>query len=135
MFQFTKREKLCNRTEIQNLFTKGQSFLVYPFSVRYNVKANTSSPKVQVLLLSPKRYQKLAVSRNRVKRLIRETYRLSKENIIQFAKEEACDINISISLVSKDIPTYYLVDESMKKILNRIIINTKDDIEKNCQNN
>ena len=135
MFQFTKREKLCNRTEIQNLFTKGQSFLVYPFSVRYTIKYNTISPKVKVLLLSPKRYQKLAVSRNRVKRLIRETYRLSKDSIIKFAKQEACDINISISLVSKDIPTYYLVDESMKKILNRIIINTKDDIEKNCQNN
>lgn len=135
MYQFSKKEKLCNRTEIQNLFVKGQSFLVYPFSVRYNINVNDKSSKVQVLLLSPKRYQKLSVSRNRAKRLIRESYRLNKECIIQFAKEEALGINIAISLISKDLPLYNVVDESVKKILNRIITNTKKDIEKDCQNN
>ena len=132
MYQFAKREKLCNRTDIQNLFLKGQSFMVYPFSVRYNIKTNTISPKVQVLLLAPKRYQKLAVSRNRSKRFIRESYRLNKESIVQFSKQESCDIIIAISLVNKTTPTFNVVQECVKKILDRIIINTQKDIEKDC---
>ncbi|MFA7080991.1 MAG: ribonuclease P protein component [Bacteroidales bacterium] len=135
MYQFSKKEKLCNRTEIQNLFVKGQSFLVYPFSVRYNINFIDKSSKVQVLLLSPKRYQKLSVSRNRAKRLIRESYRLNKDCIIQFTNKEAMGINIAISLISKDLPAYNVVDESVKKILNRIITNTIKDIEKDSQNN
>lgn len=130
MFYFPKKEKLCNRFDIENLFAKGDRFLVYPFSIRFNIRFNSVSPKVQVLLLSPKRYQKLAVNRNRAKRLIRECYRLNKAGIIEFSKRENCDIFIAISLVSKESPVYAVVDESLKKILNTIVSNAQNHIEK-----
>ncbi|MCK9163463.1 MAG: ribonuclease P protein component [Bacteroidales bacterium] len=135
MYQFAKKERLCNRIDIENLFSKGQSFLIYPFSVKYIVKTNYSSSKVQVLLLSPKRYQKLSVSRNRAKRLIRESYRLNKDVINKFAKDESCDLNIAVSLISKSLPDFKTVDESVRKILNRVILNTKSQIENDSQNN
>lgn len=135
MYKFHKKEKLCNRDEIKNLFVQGQSFLIYPFSVRYTTKPNLISPKVQVLLLSPKRYQKLSVNRNRAKRLMRESYRLNKESIIQFSKIQACDITIAISLVSNKIPLYVIVEQTMINIIDRIIQNTQNHIESHTQTN
>lgn len=135
MYKFLKKERLCSVIEIKEIFVSGKSFLNYPFSVRYKIKVNSICPKVQVVIISPKRYQKLSVNRNRAKRLIRESYRLNKAEIIKFAKENNTDISISISLVSQNIPDYKSVSTTMQKILSSIIKKTEEIIENNNQSN
>lgn len=130
MYKFTKREKLCNKIEIKKIFAQGEGFIIYPFSIKYNIKTNSPFPKVQVLIVSSKRYQRLSVNRNKIKRLVRECFRINKEEIILFAKESNLDINISISFISKKIPNYLTVNDTLKKILLRIITNTKENIER-----
>jgi ribonuclease P protein component len=77
-FTFRKGERLSKEKHIQELFTKGSSFYLYPFKVLVN------GPKAdekfhQVLISVSKRNFRRAVDRNRIKRLIREAYRLNKE--------------------------------------------------------
>lgn len=130
MAKFTKQERLCSKVEIDELFSTGKSFLVYPFSVRYSIKENSDNPQVKILVSAPKKYNKLSVNRNRVKRIIRESYRKNKEIIISLAVERNLDISFFISLIIKDIPSFELADSKIQKILSKIIdiYSSKDEL-------
>ena len=133
MYKFTKQERLCSLIEIKQLFVTGETFLNYPFSIRYKIEKRSNASDVQVVIISPKRYQRFAVNRNRAKRLMRESYRLNKEEIIRFARENNLAIQIAISFVSQNIPDYKSVDSAIKRVLSNIIKKTKERIESNNQ--
>lgn len=84
---FSKKERICAREDISSLFEKGDSFFSYPFKCVYKISdapADLLSKGIviRIMVSVGKRYHKRAVRRNRVKRLIREAYRLNKSNLI-----------------------------------------------------
>lgn len=77
---FSKEERLCSKRSIEDLFANGSSFVLFPFRVVYRIERDAlgSSAPVQVLFSVPKRRFKKAVTRNLLKRRMREAYRLQK---------------------------------------------------------
>ncbi len=122
MNNFPKGERLNNVKQIENLYAKGDKFMAYPFSVRfiYNKEQTENNSKLSVLITAPKRYQKLAVNRNRAKRLLREAYRLNKGELQTKIINNNSQLLISISLVSKTMPDFHLTEQKMKDILHTI---------------
>lgn len=78
---FKKRERLSKELLIQELFEKGSSFYFYPFKVLHLPHPDQGSAVNEVLFSVPKRQFKKAVDRNKIKRRIREAYRLNKSAI------------------------------------------------------
>ena len=76
-----KRERLSGHKQIDALFGGGsQSVTVYPIRAVYRFSAcSEGQPPVRLLVSVPKRHFKHAVDRNRVKRQLREAYRLQKQ--------------------------------------------------------
>ncbi|MDR0971484.1 MAG: ribonuclease P protein component [Bacteroidales bacterium] len=118
MYKFPKKERLCSKIDIDNLYIKGDKFMIYPFSVRFIIKENNSG--VKILISSPKRYQRLSVNRNRAKRIMKEAYRLSKEELIKKTIENNKEIIFSVSLISKTIPNFKETKRSLEKILSKL---------------
>ena len=73
-----KSQRLSSQKQIQALFTEGKSFNVPPFAIRYSKLTDRDLTSHQVLVSVSKRNFKRAVDRNRIKRQIREAYRLNK---------------------------------------------------------
>ncbi len=72
------------------IFRSGSSVFAHPVKLIY-LDLGSSTPDVPQLLFGvsvPKRLHPRAHSRNRIKRLIRECYRLSKSSLIQASKEK-----------------------------------------------
>ena len=87
---FSKRERIVSRTLMERLFSKGnsQSASAYPLRMVYILKERTEGDNpVQILVSVSKRHFKRAVKRNRVKRQIRESYRLKKQKLIEHVPE------------------------------------------------
>jgi len=76
-FSFPKSEKLCSQALIQELFQKGSSVFLYPFKVIY-LENQLDADFPQILISVSRKTFKRAVHRNRLKRQIREVYRLHK---------------------------------------------------------
>lgn len=80
---FGKEEHIVSKLQIDRLFSKGGSraLSAFPIRVVYRLydRPEYDPVAVQVLLSVPKRHLKHAVARNRVKRQLREAYRLQKE--------------------------------------------------------
>lgn len=79
--RLSKSERLSSHKQIQKLFSGGKSFAIHPFVVKYFVLQNQEVENHQVLVSVSKRNFKRAVDRNRIKRQIREAYRLNKHII------------------------------------------------------
>ena len=82
LFTFHKAERLSHRKQIDNLFNEGLSFNLPSFKVFYLTEDSRTDVPVKVLMTVSKRKFKRAVDRNRIRRLMREAYRLHKHILI-----------------------------------------------------
>lgn len=113
--KFPKTDKLCSNKDIEELFLKGKSFIVYPLRVVYYFQDVKDIDKysISVLISVSKKKFKRAVKRNRIKRLIRESYRLNKNDLIINNKS----LNIAFIYLKDTLPKYEEIDNSVWKIL------------------
>jgi len=80
-FTFQKQEKLKHKKLIEMLFTEGKSISLFPLRIVYLQIEHNGGMPLQIGFSVPKRNIKKAVDRNRVKRQLREAYRLNKNEI------------------------------------------------------
>lgn len=79
-----------------------------------------SDAAAKLLITVPKKRFKKAVSRNSVKRLIRETYRLNKLEIIEDWQAQGKYFALAFVYIGNDIPVYGDLNETMKRILEKL---------------
>jgi ribonuclease P protein component len=127
--QFTlgKEERLKSRKIIEQLFSEGQRFAVNPFRIFYLPAPVSLQCGVAV---SSKNFKK-AVDRNRIKRVVREAYRLQKKALQEKLKEKNKGLYIFLVYTGKELPEYQLVYDKVNVILNKLL---KQCDEKNTSN-
>ena len=122
-FTLGKKERLKSKKLIEQLYAEGKSIKVFPFRMVFLQVQHTSDFPCQVGFSVPKRNFKLAVSRNRIKRLMRETYRLQK-NIV-YDKVDKPYV-FMISYIGKEEILYKDLFYKMEKLLDLMINETKN---------
>jgi ribonuclease P protein component len=122
-FTFPKEEKLKREKQIQEVFAKGSSITVFPLKVLY-LKTENKISKFQVGFTVPKKNFRSAVKRNRVKRLLREAYRLNKHRI--FNKTEGSYAFMFLYL-GKELPSFKDLEVTMCKVLDKFLIRVADE--------
>ena len=116
---FGKESKLKSRNVIQKLFSEGKHVLVYPLKAVY-IFGNEQHP-LQAGVSATKRNFKKAVDRNRIKRLIREVYRLQKPKLETHLIQNKLSLSIFFMYIGKEIPEYDQLMESTEKIIKRMV--------------
>lgn len=110
-YAYPHQEKLKQKKEISELFERGKWKTSGNIRIVSFRKEENKGPKVGVSV--SKRYFKKAVDRNRIKRLLRECYRLNRE---AFAAAFGDNSVAMIFWVSSEKPHHY--NEVLKDFLN-----------------
>ena len=119
-FTLGKEERLKSRKLIGEVFGKGKSFLQFPVKVTYLIKENTEVSTVKAGVGVSTRYFKKAVDRNRVKRLLRETYRINKHPLHDLCKEHNVQLVIFFLYVDKQMPDYIVLAAVIQKCIKKL---------------
>ncbi len=114
-FRFPKSEKLKSKKTIELLFQEGKSVSKFPIKVFYLPIVNYE--KTQAGFAVPKRNFKNAVDRNRIKRQLREAYRLQKHLL---KNEDGSRFALFFLYLGKDKLPYDFIDRGMRKLLEKI---------------
>ncbi|MCQ2307053.1 MAG: ribonuclease P protein component [Bacteroidales bacterium] len=117
-----KTQRLYRKKEIGSLFEAGKGFNAYPFRVIvYSHKAESQKDAIPRILVSvsKKRFHH-AVKRNKVKRLIRESWRRNKQNLMSICNENNITLDIAFVYTATCILTYEEIASKMCGITKRL---------------
>ena len=120
-YAFPKEEHLCRKKLIDELFSKqGSSFGVYPLRIVWIRNTGLTNTPPQVLISVSKRSFKRAVDRNRLKRLIREAYRLNKYRLTEQPKGHPIAL-LGIIFTGKEKSPLALVEKKLISAFHRLL--------------
>lgn len=124
VYTFAKKEHLCRQTLIERLFSgQGETFMVWPIRMICLLvdKKCESDAAIQVMVSVSKRYFKHAVDRNRVKRQLRESFRLNRQEVMAWL-EQYPQKQLLVAFVWQDekIHDSAVVKKAMVKLLGQL---------------
>ena len=115
-----KSERLDRKKVIEKMFAGGsRSFSVYPLRVVY-LPVEELEADASILISVSKRRFKRAVKRNRVKRQIREAYRVNKHELLNILVERKCRLAIAFIYLSDKLVESSIIEDRMRIALVRI---------------
>lgn len=123
-FGFPKKEKLKSKKIIEQLFEEGAAISKYPLRLRF-LKTNLSpGTKIQTAVAVPKKRFRSAVKRNRIKRLMREVYRLNKARYFNNIEGNFAFLFLYIG---SEMPSYEEIEKSMTALFDQFLAQQNDE--------
>lgn len=140
---FSKEERLCSHSAIEELFERGSIQYLHPLKIYYleplssfnhndknewqsettngfcNAPSN-GKPLIKVLFSAPKKNFKHAVDRNRLKRQMKEAYRLNKNLLEQKHRLQENNLYIAFVYTSKKMIPFSHIEESIQKSILKV---------------
>jgi ribonuclease P protein component len=115
------QERLKSQIHIKDLFTTSSSFGKRPLRFLWNVKEVAKDASIcKIVVAVPKRNIKNAVDRNRIRRMIKESYRVNKTDILSFFNERNMECHLGILFVGKSMVTFENINEAMCNLLEKL---------------
>jgi len=120
-YTFSKNERVKSKKEISRIFSDGIFFYTELLSLGFAKSIDKNQKYHKVAVSVPKKLFKSAVIRNKIKRLIRESYRLNK-SILYTADttEDNTFYNLIFIYKDKEIPSFKDIQKQVIFLLYQI---------------
>lgn len=127
-FRLYKKEKLCGTIAIGTLFTRGESEVAtaYPLRAVWRINEHRELKNVQFLVSVPKKRFKHAVDRVKLRRRIRESYRLNRASLTA-PQDKAIDV--AFIYLGEKISKYADIEAAMIKVLTKVTLALNKPVE------
>jgi ribonuclease P protein component len=118
MMTFPRSQRLRLKREIDSLFANGEAFIAYPLRIIYlSVPEGTL---IKMLANVPKRRFKHAVRRNLLRRRIRESYRLRKDELFTHMSNRGEGLLLAYLYIGKEIEPYATIDRAVERSIRQL---------------
>lgn len=116
-FTFSKKERLKSTKLIKELFNEGKYLNEYPIRLIYLKTKFDGGLPIKAGFSVSKRNFKKAVDRNRIKRLLKEAYRLNKGLYFNNTDNQYA---LMILYIGNDIPDFNLINSKIKLLFGKM---------------
>lgn len=124
-----KSERLTHSKPIQLLFEKGEEFYVFPFKIVWQ-KIDRCDFPAKAMFVVPKRKFKNAVTRNFIRRIMKEAYRINKQVLYGNLLNKDASVYLAFIYIGPEKNNFETLQKPMLKVFKNISksFNTDSDI-------
>ncbi len=119
-FKYPKKEKLCSKVLISSLFENSKRITKYPLKLLWIYAELPAEVPVQSVISVSKRRFKKAVTRNLLKRRVREAFRLNKTNLYKQLITDNKQVALMIIYQSNEILPFATIEKSIDYLLSEL---------------
>ena len=117
---FPKADHICKKTDFQILFSEGIPLFFHPIKLLYRMDdQNPQGVKAGVVV--PKKLFHHAVDRNRLKRLMREAFRLNRHLLSEQDSFDTAGLQLLFVYSGHGKSDFKTVDIDVKKLINNVL--------------
>ena len=116
-YTFQKSEKLCLKKQISSLFEHGRWLRSEHLRLIYYIPEERIQIPAQVMFSVPKKLHRRAVTRNLLKRRLRESYRKQKPDFYKRIKDKEISVHLAFVLSSSNVSDYKTLNTEVKYLL------------------
>lgn len=120
---FPKSQKLKSRKTIAHLFSEGKSVKSFPLRALFQIEIFNPDyhlAYVQLGVTVPKRAFRKAVDRNRIKRQIRETYRLHHSQLLAIAEKQNVYLSVMVIYTDRNFPEFDSLEKKTIQLISKL---------------
>ncbi len=117
MYSYKKKERLCRKKVIEELFSKGRSFSVFPLRIIWLITKVPENTPAQIGISVSKRKFKHAVTRNLLKRRIREAFRKNKHPLYEHLCDAKIQIVFMVVYLDSRVCSYQIIEHALAEAL------------------
>ncbi len=119
-FTYSRNQKLKSRKLLGNLFATGKSLNAFPLKLVYQTNSPVNGEVLMAGVGASSRHFKKAVDRNRIKRLLRESYRLQKK-VLHEGLPKDFQWQLFFIYTGKDLPDGKIIAEKMQILMQKLV--------------
>lgn len=127
---FPKAMRIVRKSQLDLLFSSGKSFIAYPLRIIFIKREKTQDEDLSVLVSVSKRKFKRAVKRNRIKRLIRETFRQQRHEFEEALQPLPFSLDVAFLYLKSELSDYSEISQAMNKALAQLKLKIRDDCDR-----
>ncbi|SDC66356.1 ribonuclease P protein component [Niabella drilacis] len=116
---FPRQQRLKSRKKLQEVFSSGSRIHSGTIKLLYLAEA-ADKPDIQCGVGTSSRYFKKAADRNRIKRLLREAYRLQQQPVKMSAGQTQTHLSLFLLFTGKALPLYNDIYKQVGKALQKL---------------
>tara|TARA_B100001564_G_C20636859_1_gene670125 strand:+ start:716 stop:1114 length:399 start_codon:yes stop_codon:yes gene_type:complete len=118
---YSKAERLKSVLVMDKVFSEGSIIKAFPILARHTPSSFAAKVPYQVATTVSKRRFRKSVSRNRIKRLMREAWRQEKYRLEEFWQEGDPQGALALIYVGQETPSFKECSDTIRKIVDVLI--------------
>lgn len=118
-FPFSKSQRLCSRKVIESVFETGNVINQSPLRLFWKESPPEEKVLLKIAISVPKKFFKKSVDRNKIKRQLREAWRLNNHKILPEIESSGKKFSVIIVYSSKQQLTYHETEAKIIVTLQR----------------
>jgi ribonuclease P protein component len=118
---YGREDRLKSRKRIEALFREGKRMHAGPLTLVYRFHRDNPSPLLQAGMTVRSKQFRLAVDRNRIKRLLREAYRQQKQPLRDLVLQGTESLDLFLLYTGKVLPEYTGIFASTGEVIRKML--------------
>lgn len=120
MAKFPSNERIKSKLILEQVYNEGALIKAYPLKIKFLEIDALTDHTVQIVISIPKRIIKKATARNRIRRQLKEIYRLNKTQLVENYQTKNKGLALFLIYTGKESPTFGHLENKLKELISKL---------------